>query len=283
MTFAARDRSGFTLLEALVAMVLSTVVVALVASVFLIQNGFYSDAVRMCALQENVRGAVSLVSTQLRGVTAGGIVAAEADSVTFRVPLVVGGVCGVNGSETYLLLPTDGEGIDAADVSGYAVRDDTGAWTYTGATWGSIFHSSGSVPAQVCALTGADTTGAKADFYRLDGLVASPSLQPGAFVMLYREMSLRLGTSDLDPGTTALFAGQAGTTLTEFASGLTPGSSFEYRLPPPDHWQSKPLGLERDRIFSIRFSALGAAESSYMGRDSLTFDLTVTVLLRNVN
>jgi hypothetical protein len=277
------DRTGFTLVEALVAMVLSTLVVALVTSVFLVQNEFYSDAVKMSALHENVRGATSFVSSQLRGVAPGGIVEAEADSVTYRVPLAVGGVCTVNGSDTYLLLPRNGEGIDGAEVAGYAVQDDAGVWSYTAATWASIYGSAGAIPAGTCALAGADTTGATADFYRLDGLVASPSLEPGDLVMIYRAATLRLGTSDLDGSSTALFSGPAGGTLTEFASGLTPGSSFEYRLPHPATWRDRVPGGNRDRIISIRFSALGAVASSRMGRDSLTFNLTVTVPLRNAN
>ena len=283
MRRSSSDRLGFTLVEALVAMLLSTLVVGLVTSVFLVQNEFYSDAVKKSALHESVRGAVTLVSSQLRGVASGGIVEAEADSVTYRTPLVIGGVCAVNAAETYLLLPMNGEGIDGADVSGYAVQDDTGTWTFTAATWASLYHSSGATPAQTCALVGADTTRALADFYRLDGLGASPPLQPGDLVMLYREMTLRLGTSGLDSVSTALFTGPAGGTLTEFASGLTPGSSFQYLLPHPDYWKNRVPGGNKDRILSIRFSAYGAVPSSRVGRDSLTFNLTATVPLRNVN
>jgi hypothetical protein len=278
-----RDRSGFTLVEAMVAMVLSTLVVALVTSVFLVQNGFYADAVKTSALHESVRSAVSLVSSQLRGVAPGGIVEAEADSVTFRVPLAVGGVCAVNGSETFLLLPTGGEGIDGEEVAGYAVQDDLGLWSYTAEAWGSIYGSAGATPAGTCSLAGADTTGASADFYRLDGMVASPALQPGDLVMIYREATLRLGTSGLDGSSTALFTGPVGSTLTEFASGLTAASAFEYRFAGQTNWRDRVPGGNKDRIATIRFSALGAVASSRASRDSLTFNLTVTVPLRNAN
>jgi len=264
-------------------MLLSTLVVILVTSVFLVQNEFYSDSMKRTGLHENVRGAVSLVSSELRGVAAGGIVEAEADSVVFRVPLVVGGVCRVSGSETYLLLPQNGEAVDGAKVTGYAVRDPSGLWTYTAATWGTIYQSSGVMPAQACASAGADTTRATADFYRLDGLVASPALQPGDLVMLYREVTLKLATSELDSISTAVFTGLAGGTLVEFASGLTAASAFEYRLARQSNFRNRVPGGNRRRIAVVRFSAFGAAASSRVGRDSLTFNLTVTVPLRNAN
>ncbi len=264
-------------------MLLSTLVVGLVTSVFLVQNQFYSDAVRKSALQESIRGAAGLVSSRLQGVAAGGVVAAEADSVTVRIPLVVGGVCGVSGSETHLLFPLNGEGVDGREVDGYAVRAADGTWTFTKESWATIFNSSGVLPAQVCALSGADTTGATADFFRLDGLTATPAIQPGDLVMLYQERTLRLGPSGLDAGSSALFFGPAGGTMIEFASGLTPTSTFQYQLDHPKHWRGFVRGGPRGRIAAVRFLAKGAVESARAGRDSLTFDLSITVPLRNAN
>lgn len=264
-------------------MLLSTLIVGLVTSVFLVQNEFYADAVKRSALQESVRGAVALVYSDLRGVGAGGIVSAESDSLTFRLPLVMGGVCEVSGSQTNLLLPTNGLGVDGAAVDGYAIRAGDGSWTYTPAGWASFFHSSGLAPAQACALAGADTTGATADFYRLDGLVALPALRAGDLVMLYQERTLRLSPSGLDPGSIAVFTGRAGGTMVEFASGLTPSSAFQYQLDDPKHWRGFIRGMPKNRIAVIRFHAVGAVVSSRMGRDSLLFNLTATVPLRNVN
>jgi len=276
-------RLGFTLLEALVAMLISTLLVSMVASIFLVQNEFYADAVKKTTLHEGVRSAVALVSSELRGIPGGGIVVAEADSVTFRIPLVVGGVCGKSGSETFIYFPTGGQAIDPTLVRGYGVRDDTGAWAFTPAAWSSIYRPSGTMPSQTCRWAGADTTGATAEFYRLDGLVASPGLQAGDLVMLYMERTLRLGPSDLDSRSTGLFTGSAGGGMSEFSSGLTPASSFRYRLLNQHNWRTRVAGRNRERVAVIRFSAHGAAPSSRVGRDSLTFNLTSTVFLRNVH
>lgn len=267
----------------MVAMLISTLLVSMVASIFLVQNEFYADAVKRATLHESVRSAVALVSSELRGVPGGGIVAAEADSVTFRIPLVVGGICGRSGSETYVYFPTGGQAIDGAVVRGYGVRDDTGAWAFTPAGWSSMYQSSGAMPAQACRWAGADTTGAMGEFFRLDGLVASPDLQAGDLVMLYMERTLRLGPSDLDSVSAALFTGLAGGGMTEFSSGLAPASSFQYRLLNQNNWRNRVAGGNRGRVAVIRFSAHGAAPSSRVGRDSLTFNLTSTVFLRNAH
>lgn len=262
-------------------MLLSTVVIMLVTSVFLVQNEFYSDIVKRSALQENVRNAVSVVSAQLRGVVAGGLTAAAPDSVVYRVPLTVGGVCDIVGAETYLLFSLDGESVDGSKVVGYAVRDEAGAWTHTTATWASIFHSSGATPAATCAAAGADTVGALNDFYRLDGLSASPALQPGDLVMVYQELEFKLGTSVLDSTTTAVFWGTVGGTLTEFANSLSAGSAFQYRLSSSTAFSDGATGSNLAKIVEIRFSALGAVPASRANRDSLTFDLTLSVPLGN--
>lgn len=263
-------------------MLLSTLVIMLVTSVFLVQNEFYSDAVKRSFLQENVRSAILVVSTELRGVAAGGIVEAEPDSVVYRVPLVVGGVCAINGTESYLLFPLDGQSVDASKVSGYAIRDASGDWTYTTATWASVYHSSGGTPAATCAAAGADTVGAQNDFYRLDGLTASPALQTGDLVTLFQELEFKIGTSELDSSTTAVLWGPAGGTITEFANSLSAGSAFQYRLSDRSTFQNRVTGVGNlNKIVVIRFSALGAVPASRANRDSLTFDLTVSVPLGN--
>ncbi len=253
--------------------------VLLVASVFLVQNEFYSDSVKRSVLQESIRSAAALVSSELRAVAAGGVVVAEADSVVYRVPLVVGGICAVNSAESYLLLPLDGDSVRSADVAGYAVRDTLGSWTHTEATWASIYHSSGATPAATCRAAGADTVGARDDFYRLDGLVGAP--QPGDLVMIYKELVLKVATSELDSVTTALFLGNSGSTLNEYANSMAPSSAFAYRLSTSTSFQNQVTGGSLADIVEIRFSAVGSLPASRAGRDSLSFDLTLSVPLGN--
>jgi hypothetical protein len=278
------DDEGFTLVEALVAMVLSTVVVMLVTSVFLVQNQFYSEAVKRAGLHESVRSATALISSDLHGVSEGGIVAAGPDRMVFRSPLLVGGVCGVDGRKTYLFLPADGESMDPSMVSGYAIKDAASAWRYTPAPWSSIYHSSGGTAAQSCARSGADTTGAVTGFFRLDGLDSSPSIKIGDLVMLYQEVELRLASSNLHPESRGVFRGAVGGVITEVATGLSSRSGFEYGLSDRGGFQDRVNGRGNlTRIERVRFFLEGIAPASRADRDSLTFDLTLTVPLRNGN
>ena len=274
---------GFTLLEALVAMVLSSVVVMLVTSVFMAQNRFYSETVKRAALHESVRTAAALVSSEMRGLTAGGIVAAEPDSLMIRAPLVMGVVCGVDERKSYIFLPLGGEAFGADEVSGYALRAADGSWSYRDGGWASFHHSSGSGPAGVCAEAGSDVRGAVADFHRLDDLAASGSLRPGDLVMLYQERVLKLATSVLDPSTMGIYRGPSGSTLSEAVTGLTGESGFRYELPSQPGFQDRVLGTGNlQSIQRIQFTAAGASPSGRPGGGSSTFRLTATVPPKNV-
>ena len=265
-------------------MVLSTVVVMLVTSVFLVQNRFYSDAVNRVGLHESIRGATALISSDLHGVSKGGIVAADQDAVWFRSPLLIGGVCGVDGRKTYLFFPGEGEPLDTSMVRGYAIKDAASDWRYTPARWNSVYHSSGGAAARACATSGADTTGAVMGFLRLDGLDSSPSVKVGDLVMLYQEVELRLAPSKLEPGNRSVFRGPVGGTLIEVATGVSGSSGFGYGLSGRAGFRDRVNGNGNlIRIDRVRLFLEGIAPASGGDRDSLTFDLTLTVPLRNAN
>lgn len=274
---------GFTLVEALIATVLSTVVVMLVTSVFLVQNQFYSDTVNRSMLHESIRGATALVSSDLGGVSVGGILTAEDDEVVFRTPLLIGGVCGERNGEAYVFFPVSEEEVDVAAVKGFGIRSSSLPWTYTPAEWESIRGSSGGYAAQVCAEEGADTTGAAAHFYRLAGISSSPPVQVGDLIMLFREVELKLAPSTLVPGARAIYRGQPGDPLMEVATGLSAGSGFEYEVTNKKGYRDRVTGLGNlKRIERIRFSFEGVAPAARPDRDSLSFNLTRTVPLRDV-
>jgi prepilin-type N-terminal cleavage/methylation domain-containing protein len=52
---AVGDRAGFTLIEALISLVLSAFVVMLVSSTFLIQNNYYATQLQRTRVQDNAR------------------------------------------------------------------------------------------------------------------------------------------------------------------------------------------------------------------------------------
>jgi prepilin-type N-terminal cleavage/methylation domain-containing protein len=280
---ASPSVQGFTLLEALIAMVLSSVVVMLVTSVFVVQNRFYSQVVNRASLHESVRTSAALVSSDLRGLASGGVVAAEPDSLVIRAPLAMGVVCGVDQREAYVFLPLGGSAFRADEVSGYGLRDPAGSWSYTSADWSSVHRASGSGPAGVCAGVGAEVEGASEDFHRLDDLAGSGALKVGDMVMVFQERVLKIGVSALDPSSKAIYRGRPGGTLAEVATGLSEESGFWYGTPAEQglrRWVRGRGNLEG--VNKIQFVAAGAAPSGRLGVSPSTFQLTVTVPPKNV-
>jgi prepilin-type N-terminal cleavage/methylation domain-containing protein len=274
---------GFTLLEALVAMTLSSVVVMLVTSVFVVQNRFYSHIVNRGTLHESVRTAAALVASDLRGLASGGVVAAEPDSLVIRAPLAMGVVCGVDERKAYVFLPFGGAGFRADEVSGYGLRDPDGSWSYTAAAWSSVHRASGSGPAGVCAGAGAEVEGAWEDFHRLDDLAPSGALKVGVMVMVFQERVLKIGVSALKPSSKAIYRGRPGGTLAEVATGLSEESGFWYETPSQQGLQRWVRGRTNlERVDKIQFVAAGTAPSSRLGGDPSTFQLTVTLPPKNV-
>ena len=87
MTTTSADRGGFTLIEALIAMLLATLIVALVGSIFLAQNNFYADVVRRSEAQDDVRSVVELVSADVQSASPDGIGVADHCSVSAAEPM----------------------------------------------------------------------------------------------------------------------------------------------------------------------------------------------------
>ena len=101
-------------------------------------------------------------------------------------------------------------------------------------------------------------------------------------VMIYKQLEFKLGTSELDSISTAVFWGQAGGVITEFANSLSASSAFQYRLSGSTLFQDRVTGVGNlPNIVVIRFSAFGSVSASRANRDSLTFDLTISVPLGN--
>ncbi|NNM07139.1 MAG: hypothetical protein HKO65_18750 [Gemmatimonadetes bacterium] len=275
---------GFTLLEALVAMVLSTVIVSLVTSTFLAQNRFYTDAMNRAGIQESVRGAMSRASSDLHAVFRGGIVSGDPTSVVFRLPILVAGVCAVDDQKTFAFLPMDAAHRSLLAATGYGLRAGKADWRYEPASWSSVYHSSGESAAEACARSGADTVGAVSAFARLDGLAPSGTLLPGDLVTVYEDVELKIAPSKLRPGTRALFRGPVGDVLAEVATGLSGASRFEYGRTGRTGFRSRVSGKGNlARIDRVRIYLEGSAPASSGGRDDLTFELTQTVPLRNAN
>jgi prepilin-type N-terminal cleavage/methylation domain-containing protein len=273
----AWSRAGFSLVEALIALSLSGILVTLVSTVFVAQNAFYRDISRRSNLQENLRGTAELVAADVRALTESSILVAEGARLVARMPLVIGIVCGGTSSTRHVYLPLDGAPVTQGVKSGVGVLSTAGQWLHFEHAWSSLYGGSGeAATVSACASIGADTTGAASDFVRLQvPSEAADHMAPRATAMLFANTELAFGTSSLDPERRGLFRGIYGSGLTEFATGFSTGSRFEYRV--DDAYLPAVSGSDLVRIDAVRI----VVEASGDGAEEF-FGWTVDVPLRNV-
>lgn len=268
-------RSGFTLVETLVALAISGILMVMVATTFLVQNTFYANILQRGRLQDNARTVAEVVGSDLRSLMSDGVVVADSARLVVRVPLALGTVCAVAGSSKSVHLVGGEDALDSSIARRVALRSSGGAWTYYTETWESLkIDDSGAV---ACASNGTDTTGISNEFATLE-LGAAGSF--GDVFMVYRETEFRIQPSVLDPAATALYRGPNGGTLVELATPLSPEAHFAYWKPGGTGWKvrfsSGLTEIQRVRVFA---RARGPAEAA--SEVDMEFDLVVDVPLRN--
>ncbi len=243
-------RGGFSLLEALVAVTLATVLITLVASVFVAQNRFFQGTVARSDVQDRVRSVAEQIRSEFRAVTLDGVEVAEPDRIVLRTPITIGIVCdydepsgkgkgkgsGATGSVS-VYLPREEALFDEDRVTGYGVRDEGGTWSYFGNGWGDIVGSGGN-PRADCEEAGDDGTGDDAEYLTLDGSVAQ-NLDGSGLISLITRLEFTLDESQLRPGELALFRAVGDGASVEFATGMAEDARFQYRVGDSDEWQDQ--------------------------------------------
>jgi hypothetical protein len=273
----ARGPAGFTLVEALFALTLASLLVALATTMFVAQSRFFRDLTNRGALQDRVRSVAELIRTDLTALTAGAVTTAAPDRMIIRTPVAVGVACGSSSSNRYVYLPLGGAPLAEVDKSGVAVRWVNGWWLHFPYAWSTIYGGSAEATTLTrCASAGADTSGAKTDFMRLVITDAQGGnlFFPGFAVMLYAAIELRFDASTLQPGRRALFRGLT-PDLLEFATGFTSASRFEYRV--NGTYLSTVSGTTLYEIDAIRVVIEATDETS-----SQVYSWTIEVPFRNM-
>ena len=264
-------------------MVLSSVVILLVSSTFLVQNNYYATQTQLTGAHDNARVATELVATELRSTMRDGIVVAGAGTLTVRSPMAVGVICDRSGAgEADVYTEGGQQALTTSEIAGIAVRDSvTGDWTYAGATWGTLDRSDVSSAAN-CFANGADTVGARADYHRVGGLNALFGTTPsvGDVFMLFRETTFKIQTSELDPSGLGLFRGVQGGVLVEFATGMDPTARFRYRTGGGTYVDTVTAG-SLDDIDFVRVEAGARKPARTGGREDITFGWAVNIPVRN--
>lgn len=274
---------GFTLVETIITLVLSSILILLVSSTFLVQNNYYGSQIQRAGAQDNARAATELVAREIRSTMEDGVVVAGRQTLTIRSPIVLALICHRSGNLLSIHFEGGGSGLDTNEVAGIAVRDAaTGAWDYRNTTW-SYIQADASLAAQNCADNGANTTGAASEFHKIHRLQDLYSEVPdaGDVLMLFRETTFKIQTSELDPPTLGLFRGVYGNSLIEFVTGLDSTAQFQYRTGGGTYADTV-LSPALGDIDVVRIVAEARKRAQTGGRDDITFGWSVNVALRNV-
>lgn len=268
-------------METLIALVLSSFIIALVSHTFLVQNRFYATQTVRTGVQDNVRGATELMAREIRSTAEDGIVVAGARTLTIRSPLAVFVICNRSGGNDADIMTDGGEGVlDTGEVGGLALRNDS-TWEYYNATWAAMDDNNTNAAAD-CEANGADTVGASGQFHRIDGLGSIfPSVpSEGDILMMFRETTFSIRQSQLDSTTFALYRAPYGQAAVEFATGIDTTAQFQYRTGGSTYADTIPTAV--GSIDAVRIVADARKRAPTGGVSDITFGWAVNIPLRNI-
>ncbi|MHB1194147.1 MAG: PilW family protein [Longimicrobiales bacterium] len=280
-----RRAGGFTLVEAIVALTLTSVLVVLVATTFLVQNRYYAIQLARTTAQDNARMVTEMVASELRSLPDSAVVVAANRQLVVRSPMVMAVVCAQVPSPARITVQMDGgeAALTTAEVTGFGVRESTGRWSYHDITGWSRIASPSTAAAATCYANGADTVGIRGDFQILTRINSYYGSWPpnGTVMMLYRTVEYRIQASTMDPSTLGLFRGLYGGTLVELATGLDSSSGFLYRTGGASYATSVSGAASLGQIDAVRIVAQARTRPQAGGAEDVTYGWAVNVHLRN--
>ncbi|HET7321226.1 MAG TPA: type II secretion system protein, partial [Longimicrobiaceae bacterium] len=192
------ERRGFTLVELLVALVISGILAAIILQLLQGQTRFTRVQSAREEVQQNARAVVELLAGELRGVPGGdALVQATADSVTARVPRVWGVVCTTpaTSSRLQVVLASDGADLTPTDSTGLVVElrgGGTPQWS------NDVRVTSVGAPISTCAGEALPAGAVMREIDFAGSLAPSPMPNPtaGDPVYVYDPVTYRVGHSD---------------------------------------------------------------------------------------
>jgi prepilin-type N-terminal cleavage/methylation domain-containing protein len=269
-----RSESGFTLIEAMIALVISGILASAMLSLLLGQSRFYERTDDQIWAEQSNRATLDLMSSELRMASATDLLAAESDSVAVRFDIMRAIVC-------------DSTAADEATLLAY---DTVAAWGldggFTGTAYSDAFDedfeyadgflpstvATGSGPKATCVANGAPSTAPDNTYASLSGWASQFSdgvPNQGAMVRFYSRLSYRFAASTFFQSRTALWRGAQ-----ELVGPFENGAAFSFVM--DDGSVENNVGSsDLDEVVSIRVTvtAVGDGANRYDVERDLQFDI----------
>ncbi|MBA4159246.1 MAG: type II secretion system protein [Gemmatimonadetes bacterium] len=125
------SRAGFTLVELMVAIVISGILIGTIFQFLLGQGRFARYQGAREEVQQNARAALELITSDLRGVAPGGITVAGESEIVIRAPRAWGVVCGYINNDLAVIFP-ESPALAAGDS--LAFYAGSGLWSFVAVT-----------------------------------------------------------------------------------------------------------------------------------------------------
>lgn len=264
------------MVELMIAMVVATVIGSSLLSLIIIQANFTNEMNALREARAVSKGVGNLLQSEIRMVeVSGGVVVADATSITLRTPYSFGVVCGPTGGRTTVsLLPTDTVTLATAAFSGWAFRTSDTEYTYVAGT---------------SLISGTASTCSTASVRTLAGgwirdVGPSAVVAEGTVVFLYQTLRYDFRPSIALPGRTGLWRTPMATGVPEeIAAPFNRGSRFRFYVLDADTAQSLPPADLAD-LRGIQLVLDGESDVVTL-RDSVPkiYNLTVPIFFKNRN
>lgn len=269
------SQAGFTLVEALVALVISGLLASAMLSLMLGQSRFYERTDDQIWAEQSNRATFDLVSSELRMASSADLLAAQPDSVAVRFDIMRAIVCDST----------------AADVAALMAYDTVAAWGLDGGFLGTAYSdpyaeefeyadafmpttvSTGSGPKATCVANGAPSTNPDNTYAEMSGWsgqFTSGVPDRGSMVRFYSRLSYHFAPSTFFTARTALWRGTQ-----ELVGPYEDDAAFSFVMDDGSVVKSNVSAANFHKIIAIRVTAtaVGDGANRYDVRREVEFDI----------
>ncbi|TFG65109.1 MAG: type II secretion system protein [Gemmatimonadales bacterium] len=256
-----RNEAGFTLVEALVALTITGIVSSALISLLVGQSRFYDRTDDQLNAEQVVQATFDLVSAEVRMASATDLLAASADSVSFRFDLLRGIVCDSTAADeaaVYVYDRTTNAGLTGS-FAGTAVSGPYEETFEYADNWNPTPTATGSGPKATCTASGAPGTAPDSDYLRITGWTAALTgdvPERGALMRGYGSLTYRFAASTFFTTRTALWRGTQ-----ELVGPFDSGAAFSYVMSDATV-RASVAGSSLDSVVAVRMTATATGEGS---------------------
>jgi len=274
----ARPReAGFTLVEALIAMVITGFLASAMVSLLIGQSRFYERTDDQIWAEQSLRATFDLMSSEVRMASATDLLAADGDSVSFRFDFLRGIVCDSIAADEATLMAFDtvmNANLTSITGTAYSGPYDTDYEYADGFV--PTETDTGSGPRAVCVANGGDGSGPDNAYASMTGWTSQFSggvPDQGSIVRFYGTLTYRFAPSAFFRSRRALWRGTQ-----ELVGPFEDDAAFSYVMD-DGSVESSVAGADLDDVVAVRVSATAIPDGA--NRFGVARDLEFDIPFRN--